>query len=99
MVESKAKDLKIIYTPIHGSGNIPVRRVLSELGYENLIVVKEQEKPNGNFPTAPYPNPEDPKVFEIALNMAKEENPDIIFGTDPDCDRIGVVVKESCRRL
>ncbi|OPX47967.1 phospho-sugar mutase [Clostridium thermobutyricum] len=95
LVESKAKDLKIIYTPIHGSGNIPVRRVLSELGYENLIVVKEQEKPNGNFPTAPYPNPEDPKVFEIALNMAKEENPDIIFGTDPDCDRIGVVVKEA----
>ena len=95
LVKDNAKDLKIIYTPIHGSGNIPVRRVLNELGYENLTVVKEQELPNGNFPTAPYPNPEDPKVFEIALNMAKEENPDIIFGTDPDCDRIGVVVKEA----
>lgn len=95
LVKDNAKDLKIIYTPIHGSGNIPVRRVLNELGYEKLTVVKEQELPNGNFPTAPYPNPEDPKVFEIALNMAKEENPDIIFGTDPDCDRIGVVVKDS----
>lgn len=95
LVKDSAKDLKIIYTPIHGSGNIPVRRVLNELGYEKLTVVKEQELPNGNFPTAPYPNPEDPRVFEIALNMAKEENPDIIFGTDPDCDRIGVVVKDS----
>ncbi|MGG7096014.1 phospho-sugar mutase [Clostridium sardiniense] len=95
LVKDKAKDLKIIYTPIHGSGNMPVRRVLEELGYENLSVVKEQELPDGNFPTAPYPNPEDPKVFEIALERAKNENPDIIFGTDPDCDRIGVVVKDS----
>lgn len=95
LVEEKAKDLKIIYTPIHGSGNIPVRRVLSELGYSNVKVVKEQEEPNGNFPTAPYPNPEMPQVFELALEMAKQESPDIIFGTDPDCDRIGVVVKES----
>jgi phosphoglucomutase len=95
LVKESAKDLKIIYTPIHGSGNVPVRRVLSELGYSNLNVVKEQELPNGDFPTAPYPNPEDPKVFEIALQMAKEIQPDIIFGTDPDCDRIGVVVKDS----
>ncbi|GAA0069143.1 phospho-sugar mutase [Clostridium sardiniense] len=95
LVKDKAKDLKIIYTPIHGSGNMPVRRVLEELGYENLSVVKEQELPDGNFPTAPYPNPEDPKVFEIALERAKNEDPDIIFGTDPDCDRIGVVVKDS----
>lgn len=95
LVKEKAKDLKIIYTPIHGSGNMPVRRVLEELGYENLSVVKEQELPDGNFPTAPYPNPEDPKVFKIALERAKNENPDIIFGTDPDCDRIGVVVKDS----
>ena len=94
LVEESAKDLKIIYTPIHGSGNVPVRRVLSELGYNNVFVVKEQEIPNGNFPTAPYPNPEDPKVFELALKMAKDINPDIIFGTDPDCDRIGVVVKD-----
>lgn len=95
LVASKAKDLKVIYTPIHGSGNMLVRRVLSELGYENVEVVKEQEMPDGNFPTAPYPNPEDPKVFKLALEMAKESNPDIIFGTDPDADRIGVVVKDS----
>ena len=94
LVKEYAKDLKIIYTPIHGSGNVPVRRVLKELGYENVSVVKEQEMPNGNFPTAPYPNPEEPKVFELALIMAKDINPDIIFGTDPDCDRIGVVVKD-----
>ena len=94
LVSEKAKDLNIIYTPIHGSGNIPVRRVLAELGYENVNVVKEQELPDGNFPTAPYPNPEDPKVFELALEMAKKSEPDIIFGTDPDCDRIGVVVKD-----
>lgn len=92
LVKEKAKDLKIIYTPIHGSGNIPVRRVLKELGYENVKVVKEQEAPNGEFPTAPYPNPEMPQVFELALKMAETEKPDIIFGTDPDCDRIGVVV-------
>lgn len=95
LVEKHAKDLNIIYTPIHGSGNVPVRRVLSELGYENLKVVKEQELPDGNFPTAPYPNPEQPAVFKLALEMAKEVKPDIIFGTDPDCDRIGVVVKDS----
>lgn len=92
LVKEKAKDLKIIYTPIHGSGNIPVRRVLKELGYENVMVVKEQEAPNGEFPTAPYPNPEMAQVFELALKMAETEKPDIIFGTDPDCDRIGVVV-------
>jgi len=93
MVKKYANGLKIIYTPIHGSGNVPVRRVLRELGYENVFVVAEQEMPDGNFPTASYPNPEDPKVFELALDMAKGINPDIIFGTDPDCDRIGVVVK------
>lgn len=95
LVKDMAKDLKIIYTPIHGSGNIPVRRVLQELGYTGVHVVKDQEMPDGNFPTAPYPNPEDPKVFAIALDMAKEIQPDIIFGTDPDCDRIGAVVKTS----
>lgn len=95
LVNERAEDLKIIYTPIHGAGNIPIRRVLKELGYTNLSIVKEQEDPDGNFPTAPYPNPEDPKVFNIALDMAKEIQPDIIFGTDPDCDRIGVVVKDS----
>ena len=95
LVKEKAEDLKVIYTPIHGSGNMPVRRVLAELGYTNVEVVKEQEMPDGNFPTASYPNPENPQVFELALEMAKTSNPDIIFGTDPDCDRIGVVVKEN----
>jgi phosphoglucomutase len=95
LVKVHAKDLRIIYTPIHGAGNMPIRRVLGELGYENLAVVKEQEQPDGNFPTAAYPNPEDPRVFNIALEMAREVQPDIIFGTDPDCDRIGVVVKDN----
>lgn len=95
LVKESAKDLKIIYTPIHGSGNIPVRRVLSELGYSQVNVVKEQEQPDGNFPTAPYPNPENPAVFKLALEMAEEVKPDIIFGTDPDSDRIGVVVKDN----
>lgn len=95
LVKNNAESLKIIYTPIHGSGNIPVRRVLGELGYKSLHVVKEQELPDGTFKTAPYPNPENPSVFSIALEMAKELKPDIIFGTDPDCDRIGVVVKDN----
>lgn len=94
MVKSNAKDLNVVYTPIHGSGNIPVRRVLSELGYENVTVIKEQELPDGNFPTASYPNPENANVFELALKMAEQVNADIVFGTDPDCDRIGVVVKD-----
>lgn len=93
MVKENAKNLKIIYTPIHGSGNIPVRRVLKELGY-TVHVVKEQELPDGTFPTAPYPNPENPQVFELALKLAEEVQPDIIFGTDPDCDRVGVIVKD-----
>ncbi len=95
LVKEKASDLKIIYTPIHGSGNKPVRRVLHELGFANVKVVKQQKKPDGSFPTAAYPNPEDKSVFKLALEMAKTENPDIIFGTDPDCDRIGVVVKDN----
>lgn len=95
LIEEKAKDLNIIYTPIHGSGLMPIKRALTELGFKNLNIVKEQEKPDGNFPTAPYPNPEDKSVFNIALDMARENNPDIIFGTDPDCDRIGVVVKDN----
>lgn len=95
LVKNHGKDLKIIYTPIHGTGNIPVRRVLDELSYKNVEVVKEQELPNGNFPTAPYPNPEDSKVFKLALEMARDFEPDIIIGTDPDCDRIGAVVKDN----
>jgi phosphoglucomutase len=95
LVKEKAETLNVIYTPIHGSGNVPVRSVLKQLGYSNVKVVKEQEDPDGNFPTASYPNPENPDVFELAVKMAKTENPDIIFGTDPDCDRIGLVVKEN----
>ena len=87
LVDKKASELNVIYTPI--------RSVLNQLGYSNVKVVKEQELPDGNFPTASYPNPENPDVFELALKMAQSENPDIIFGTDPDCDRIGVVVKDS----
>ena len=95
MIKNNASDLKVIYTPIHGSGNIPVRRVLSELGYNNLSVAREQELPYGDFPTVDYPNPEQAGVFKLALEMAKDINPDIIFGTDPDSDRIGVVVKDN----
>lgn len=95
LVKEHAKDLNIVFTPIHGSGNLPVRRILSELGYTNVNVVKEQELPDGNFPTAPYPNPEDPKVFKLALELSDKVNADVIFGTDPDCDRIGVVVKDN----
>lgn len=94
LVKERASELNIIYTPIHGSGNIPVRAMLKRLGYTNVHIVKEQELPDGNFPTAPYPNPENPQVFELAIEMAKEIGPDLIFGTDPDCDRIGVIVKE-----
>ena len=95
LIKEMAKELNIIYTPIHGSGLMPIKRVLTELGFENLNIVKGQEKPDGNFPTVSYPNPEDKSVFNIALEMVKESNPDIIFGTDPDCDRIGVVVKDN----
>ncbi|MCB2289062.1 phospho-sugar mutase [Clostridium sp. CS001] len=94
LVAEHAPNLRVIYTPIHGSGNIPVRRILKELGYTNVSVVAKQEQPDGDFPTVRYPNPEESKVFELALEMAKDINPDIIFGTDPDCDRIGAVVKD-----
>lgn len=83
--------LKVIYTPLHGSGNQPVRRVLAELGYQQVIVVPEQELPDGDFTTAPYPNPEDRSVFTLAMALADERGADIIIGTDPDCDRVGVV--------
>lgn len=84
-------DLKVIYTPIHGSGNVPVRRVLDDLGYKNVTVVAEQEQPDGNFPTVSYPNPEERSVFNIAMEMPEAADVDIIIGTDPDCDRVGVV--------
>lgn len=95
LVKNHASELNIIYTPIHGSGNIPVRTMLKRLGFTNVHIVKEQELPDGNFPTAPYPNPEVKQVFDLAVKMAQDINPDLIFGTDPDCDRIGVIVKEA----
>ncbi len=88
-------DLKVIYTPIHGSGNKPVRAILKRIGIENVTVVKEQELPDGNFPTAPYPNPEIRQPFEIALKMAEEIGPDILLATDPDCDRVGIAVNHN----
>lgn len=87
--------IKIIYTPIHGTGNVPVRTVLEKAGFENVEVVNEQELPDSNFSTVEYPNPEEKAVFEIAIDMAKESGADIILGTDPDCDRVGVVVKNN----
>ena len=91
----KAKNMKIVYTPLHGAGNKNVRRVLAEVGFENVYVVPEQEKPDGTFPTVGYPNPEDPKAFTLAIKLAQEKQADIIIGTDPDSDRIGVVVKDN----
>ena len=87
--------IKIIYTPLHGSGNIPVRRILKDLGYHNVSVVKEQELPDGHFPTVIYPNPEEKSVFTLAIQMAEKNGADIIFGTDPDSDRLGVVCRNS----
>ena len=95
IIKEMAKDIKIVYTPLHGTGNLPVRRVLKELGFENVYVVKEQELPDGNFPTVAYPNPESPKAFELALKLAKEVDADIVLATDPDADRLGVYCKDT----
>ncbi len=95
IVSALAKELKIVYTPLHGTGNLPVRRVLDEIGFKNVYVVSEQELPDKNFSTVGYPNPEDPKAFVLAIKLAKEVGADVIIGTDPDCDRVGVVVKNS----
>ena len=84
------KTLKIVYTPLHGSGNIPVRRIFREIGMENVYVVPEQELPNGDFPTVRVPNPEDPAAFELALKMQEALGADLCVGTDPDCDRVGI---------
>lgn len=94
-VKKQGKELKIVYTPLHGTGNIPVRTILKSLGFENVMVVPEQELPDGNFPTVSYPNPEDPKAFTLALKLAKKENADVILATDPDADRLGVYAKDS----
>ena len=95
IVAKTADSLKIVYTPLHGTGNLPVRRVLKEIGFKNVYVVPEQELPDGNFSTVGYPNPEDPKAFALAIELAKKVDADVIIGTDPDCDRVGVVVKDS----
>ena len=93
-VSEEGKDLNIVYTPLHGSGNIPARRILKELGFRNVYVVPEQELPDTEFSTVGYPNPEDPKVFEIAKVLAEKVNGDIILATDPDADRLGVQVRD-----
>ena len=88
-------DYKVVYTPLHGSGNVPVRTILSEIGVKNVFIVPEQELPDGDFPTVQSPNPENAEAFTIAVEYAKKQDADIVFGTDPDSDRIGVVVKNS----
>lgn len=94
-IKEAQKDLKIVYTPLHGTGNIPARRVLKELGFEHVYVVPEQELPDGEFPTVSYPNPEDKAAFKLALDLAKEKDADLVLATDPDADRLGVYVKDS----
>ena len=95
VISEMAKDFTIVYTPLHGTGNIPVRRVLKELGFEKVYVVPEQEKPDGTFPTVAYPNPESPKAFELALALAKKVDAEIVLATDPDADRLGVYCKDT----
>lgn len=94
VIKEMADDMTIVYTPLHGTGNLPVRRVLKELGFKNVFVVPEQELPDGDFPTVGYPNPEDPKAFELALKLGKEKNADLVLATDPDADRLGVYAKD-----
>ncbi|MBQ7708234.1 MAG: phospho-sugar mutase [Lachnospiraceae bacterium] len=93
-IDKYGKELKIVYTPLHGTGNIPARRILRELGFENVYVVPEQEMPDGEFPTVSYPNPEAAEAFELALKLAKERDADLVLATDPDADRLGVYVKD-----
>ncbi len=94
-INQYGKDIKIVYTPLHGTGNIPARRVLKEIGFENVYVVPEQELPDGEFPTVSYPNPEAAEAFELALKLAKEKDADLVLATDPDADRLGVYVKDT----
>lgn len=95
IIKDMAKDMKIVYTPLHGTGNVPVRRVLKQLGFEHVYVVKEQKLPDGTFPTVAYPNPEDEKAWTLALKLAKEVDADIVLATDPDADRLGVYAKDT----
>ncbi|MDE7320895.1 MAG: phospho-sugar mutase [Lachnospiraceae bacterium] len=94
-IRKTADTLKIVYTPLHGTGNLPVRRVLRELGFTHVQVVPEQELPDGSFSTVSYPNPEDPKAFALALKLAKETDADLVLATDPDADRLGVYAKDT----
>ena len=94
IIKAVADTIKIVYTPLHGTGNIPVRRILSELGFKNVYVVPEQELPDPDFTTLEYPNPEDPKAFTMALELAKEKNADIVLATDPDADRLGIYARD-----
>ena len=93
IIKEIGKKLKIVYTPFHGTGNILVRRILKEIGFENVYVVSEQELPNGDFPTVDYPNPEDPNAFKMALELAKKVDADLVLATDPDADRLGIYAK------
>ena len=95
VIKEMGKQIKIVYTPLHGTGNIPVQRILKELGFENVYVVPEQEKPDPEFSTVKYPNPEDKKAFELALKLAKEKDADIVLATDPDADRLGIYAKDT----
>ena len=94
-IDKYGKDIKIVYTPLHGTGNIPVRRILKEIGFENVYVVPEQELPDGDFPTVEYPNPEAKETFALALKLAKEVDADLVLATDPDADRLGCYAKDS----
>lgn len=95
IIKDMAKDIKIVYTPLHGTGLRPVKRVLEDLGFENVYIEPQQAIADGNFPTAPYPNPENPDAWELALKLAKEKNADIVLATDPDADRLGVYCKDT----
>ena len=93
-IQAVGDELKIVYTPLHGTGNIPARRILKEIGFNNVYVVPEQEFPDGEFPTVGYPNPESEEAFVLGLEMAKKINADLVLATDPDADRLGVYVKD-----
>ncbi len=95
VIAEMADDIKIVYTPFNGTGNVPVRRILSELGFKHVYVVPEQEMPDPKFTTLEYPNPEDPKAFTLALKLAKEKDADIVLATDPDADRLGIYAKDT----
>jgi len=94
VIKKQAENLKIVYTPFHGTGNVPVQRMLKELGFKQVYIVKEQEEPDGDFTTLDYPNPEDEKAFALALKLAKEKDADIVLANDPDADRLGVYAKD-----